>query len=254
MRRLFSAVPALLAFLLATPLAHASACAIDEYIHNGSIMEIQACDSGSISISYTQPRPGIAKQGARPGSLLFDGFEDANGVISGQARLFSARCGVVTYAVTGRRQGNSIILNGTAPIRGQGCHVTRHRQDNLIFALAGAGAGPQVVAPHCPPGFTLSGGQCIVIGAGGAPRPVPVPAPVHQGGDWYAIAGSFRIQGEARTRVNQLGSPWRVLHTSQCPNMTPGYWIATAGGFHKGQAQGYAHSARRFGAYAKRCH
>lgn len=251
MKRLFFAIPALLAFLFAVPPAHASACAIDEYTHNGSLMEIQVCDGGSISISYTQPRPGIAKQGARPGSLLFDGFEGANGVISGKSRLFSSRCGVVTYAVTGGRQGNSIILNGSAPIRGQGCQVTRHRQDNLVFSLVGAGGGPQVVAPQCPPGFVLTGGQCILVGAGGgAPRPVPVP----QGGDWHAIAGSFRVQGEARARVNQLGGPWHVLHTSQCPNMTPGYWIATAGGFHKGQAQGYAHSAKRFGAYAKRCH
>ncbi len=36
-----------------------------------------------------------------------------------------------------------------------------------------ATGGPQVVAPQCPPGFTLSGGQCIRMGAGPGPRPQP---------------------------------------------------------------------------------
>jgi hypothetical protein len=236
--------------------AHASACSTDAYMHNGSLMEVQLCDGGAITISYTRPRPGMAKAGARPGSLLFDGFEGPGGAINGQSRLFSARCGVVTYAVSGSRQGNTIVLNGTAPVRGgAGCGVTRYRQDNLVFTLAGPGAGgPQTVPPQCPPGFYLSRGQCIRAGAGAGPS-VPPPPPPSVGGDWYAIAGSFGSPGQARARVGQLGGAgWYIMNTNQCPNFRNGYWIATAGPFSKGQAQRYAGAASRYSAYVKTCH
>lgn len=255
-RFLFAVVAALMTFAQTAPEARASNCAINQYMHNGSLMEAQICDGGVLTISYIRPRPGMAKQGARNGSLLFDGVEGPGGVITGQSRLFSARCGVVPYAVSGSQQGNSIILNGTAPIRGKGCRVSRYRQDNLVFTLTGAGAGgPQIVSPQCPPGFFLSGGQCIRGNAGGAPRPIPVPAPAPVAGDWYAIAGSFGRQSQAQTRVNQLGGgSWYIMNTRQCPHFRNGYWIATAGPFSKRQAQGFVASARRFGAYAKTCH
>ena len=41
--------------------ARASACSTDAYMHNGSLMEVQICDGGALTISYTQPRPGMAK-------------------------------------------------------------------------------------------------------------------------------------------------------------------------------------------------
>lgn len=251
MSRLLLVFLSIFALAALTQQARASACAIDQYMHNGSVMEIQICDGGTMAISYVQPRPGMARQGARNGSLLFDGVEGPGGVITGNSRLFSARCGVVPYAVSGHRQGNAIVLNGTAPIRGERCRVVRYRQDNLVFSLvgAGAGAGPQVVPAQCPPGFSLSGGQCIRAGAQ-APQPVP------GGGasDWYAIAGSMRTQGQAQSRVNQLGGgAWYIMNTAQCPNFRNGYWIATAGPFSKAQAQSYSASARRYGAYIKTC-
>lgn len=251
MNRLSLAFSAIFALTALTQQARASACAIDQYMHNGSVMEIQICDGGTMTISYVQPRPGMARQGASNGSLLFDGVEGPGGVITGSSRLFSARCGVVPYAVSGRRQGNAIVLNGTAPIRGKRCRVVRYRQDNLVFSLlgAGAGAGPQVVPAQCPPGFSLSGGQCIRAGA-----PVPQPVPGGGAGDWYAIAGSMRTQGQAQSRVNQLGGgAWYIMNTAQCPNFRNGYWIATAGPFSKAQAQSYSASARRYGAYIKTC-
>ncbi len=229
--------------------ASASACTTGQYLHNGSVMDVQTCPGGSITISYVQPRAGMVKAGARGGSLLFDGFEGPGGAITGQSRLFSARCGVVPYAVSGSRQGNTIVLNGTAPIRGKGCQVVRYRQDNLVFTQLAA--GPQVAPPQCPPGFVLSGGQCIRVGAG-APAPIPQPAP--GAGDWYAIAGSMRTQAQAQARVNQLGGgAWYIMNTAQCPNFRNGYWIATAGPFSKGQAQSYSASAKRYGAYIKTC-
>ena len=259
MKRLLSAVAAVFALSALAPQAEASACSVDQYMHNRSVMEIEACDGGTITISYVQPRPGMAKAGARNGSLLFDGFEQPNGVITGNSRLFSARCGVVPYAVSGSRQGNSIVLNGTAPIRGKGCQVVRYRQDNLVFTLIGAGAGagvPQTVQPSCPPGFYFNGSQCLRRNAGPAPIPVPQPVPQPQpggnAGDWYAIAGSFKKRGPAQARVNQLGPGWFVMNTNQCPNFRNGYWIATAGGFAKGTAQLYVNQARK-GAYKKTC-
>ncbi len=236
--------------LLAPSQASASACAVDDYDHNGSRMELQVCDGGGITISYLNPRSGLIPHGVRNGTLLFDGTEQANGVISGQSRLFNKRCGVITYAVVGSRQGNSIVLRGSAPVRDRNCQISRHRQDTLVFSLlAAAPPPPAAPQPTCPPGFRFSGGQCVRIGS--APRPAPQPAP--GAGDWHAIAGSFRTQQQALARANQLGGSWYVMNTADCPNFRNGYWIATAGPFGKRQAQSHAAAARRHGAYVKTC-
>ena len=230
------------------PPALASACAVDDYDHNGSTMQLQVCDGGGITISYTAPRSGLIPHGVRDGTLLFDGTEQPNGAIRGQARLFNRHCGVITYSVTGSRQGDSIVLRGNAPVRNKNCRITRHRPDTLVFTLLAASPpGPQ---PTCPPGFVFSNGQCVR--GGGAPGPGPGPGPA--AGDWHAIAGSFRSQNQAQARANQLGGGWYVMNTAQCPNFRNGYWIATAGPFAKGQAQAYAAAARRHGAYVKTCH
>lgn len=247
MKRVLTAMPIVCALGFCAFEARAGACSVDRYMHNGSVMEVQSCDGGRLTISYTQPRPGMANAGARPGSLLFDGSEGPGGVINGQSRLFSAPCGVVPYAVSGSRQGNTIVLNGTAPIRGNGCQIVRYRQDNLVFTPASGDAPGPKPTPQCPPGFVFQGGQCLRVGSG--PQPGP------GGGDWHAIAGSFGAPAQAQSRVAQLGGgAWRIMNTAQCPNFRNGYWIATAGPFSKGQAQGYAGSASRFGAYVKTCH
>lgn len=249
-RRLFSVAGALVLWASASA-AHASSCSMDQFMHNGSVMDVQVCDGGQMTISYSRPRPGMVQQGAQSGTLLFDGFEQPGGFISGQSRLFSARCGAVAYAVSGSRQGNNIVLNGTAPIRGQGCQVVRHRQDNLVFSLLGAPAPAPNPVPGCPPGFVFANGQCIRAGAAPAPAPAPSPA----AGDWHAIAGSFQTQNQAQSRVAQLGGgAWYIMNTAQCPNFRNGFWIATAGPMSKGQAQGFAAGANRFGAYVKTCH
>ncbi|MDA7949339.1 MAG: hypothetical protein MPJ78_17905 [Hyphomicrobiaceae bacterium] len=231
-----------LSLLAAAPDARASACANDQYLHNGSIMDVQICDGGRLAISYSQPRAGIAKAGAQSGSLLFDGVEGAGGAISGQSRLFSARCGVVSYPVSGSRQGNMIVLRGTAPVRGRRCQVVRYRQDNLVFSPLATAPAP---TPQCPPGYSFINGQCIRSGAGPAPGP--------GGGGWYAIAGSFANRAEAQTRAARLGNGWFIMNTTQCSNFRNGFWIATAGPLPRGQAQALASTARRFGAYAKSC-
>lgn len=277
MARFLFLIVAVLALGLSSPQADASACAVDQYLHNRSVMEVQVCDPGSVTISYVRPRQGLIPHGVRNGTLLFDGIQQANGVITGQARIFNSRCGAITYSVSGSNQGGSIVLNGSAPVRNKNCNVTRHRSDRLVFTLQGAGpvpgpgGGPPVVTPSCPPGYVLSGGQCVRAAApapscppgfvfsqgqcvlAGAPAPAPPPAPAPSAGDWYAIAGSFKARSQAQARVNQLGPGWFVMNTSQCPNFRNGYWIATAGGFGKQTAQLYVNQARR-GAYRKTCH
>jgi hypothetical protein len=244
MGRFFSALAALFALWTWTSQAHASNCAVDEYMHNNSLMEMQECDN-SISISYIRPRPGMAKQGARDGSLLFDGREN-NGTVTGTARLFSARCGVITYSVTGYWQGDNLILDGSAPIRGNGCRITRHRNDHLVFTPTAGGGGvrpPQTAQPSCPYGYYFDNRsrQCIKQNAGPAPS----------GGDWYAIAISTTSQSEARRKADSLGFGWNVMNTRDCPNFRNGYWIATAGPLSKREAQAYASASR--GAYVKTC-
>ncbi len=251
MKRFLFALSAMFAFWSFTPQAHASACANDRYMHNGSVMEVQICDGGSLTISYAQPRPGMAKAGARPGSLLFNGVIGTNGVITGQSRLFSARCGVIAYDVTGNQQGgDTYVMNGSAPIRGKGCQVVRYRNDHLVFTpdAGGGGGGPQTVQPSCPNGFYFDGSQCIRQNAG----PAPQPSPGGGAGDWHAIAISTTSQSEAQRKANALGAGWYVMNTNQCPHFRNGYWIATAGPTSKGTAQSYANASR--GAYIKTCY
>lgn len=226
----------------------ASNCAIDQYDHNGSLMEMQVCDGGGMSISYLRPRQGLVAVGVLSGTLLFDGVEHAGGAISGQARRFSKTCGPITYPVTGQTHGTTIILRGNAPVVDGRCRITGYRLDKLLFTLQGAAAppppsaGPAVVAPTCPPGFVLSQGVCVSSSAGAAPA----------GGDWYAIAGTFGSQGEAQVRAIQFGAGWFAMNTNTCPNMTNGYWIAAAGPFDKATAQLYVNQSRH--GYLKTCH
>jgi hypothetical protein len=246
-RRLFLVAASLALGIGASPVA-ASNCAVDEYDHNGSLMELQVCDGGGMSISYTRPRRGLLGVGVTSGTLLFNGVEQAGGAISGQARRFDKTCGPVLYPVTGHNHGGSIILRGNAPKLDGSCRVIGYRADKLLFTLQGAvsppppAGGPVVVAPTCPPGFVLSQGVCVSGNAGPAPS----------GGDWYAIAGSFRSQGEAQARANQYGPGWISLNTNTCPNLTNGYWIAAAGPFDKATAQLYVNQSGS--GYLKTCH
>ena len=233
-------------------------------------MEVQMCDGGAVTISYSRPRRGMIAEGARSGTLLFEGVQQANGTISGRALLFSSRCGAIAYQVSGSNQGNSIVMTGSAPVRNKSCQVTRHRTDRLVFTLQGASSspgGPQVVAPSCPVGFVLSGGQCVRSASPAPSCPagfvfsgnqcvragVSAPAPAPAGDDWHAIGGSFKSRGDAQARANQLGGGWYIMNTSQCPNFRNGYWIATAGPTTKRQAQSFAASASQHGAYVKTC-
>jgi hypothetical protein len=128
-----AAAVALMVSVLAQP-ASASNCALDFYNHNGSRMEVTMCDNG-IWIHYDNPRQGMRNQGVQPGELLVDGTWAGQNGISGTARVFKRGCGAATYPVSGSVQGNRIVLVGQAPVRGNGCQITRYRDDRLVFDL-----------------------------------------------------------------------------------------------------------------------
>ena len=56
--------------LIAITASVATACDTAPYSHNGSRMEVHACD-GRLVISYDIPRSGLVKAGVRPGTILF---------------------------------------------------------------------------------------------------------------------------------------------------------------------------------------
>ncbi|MFD0986922.1 hypothetical protein [Methyloligella solikamskensis] len=202
--------------------ALASDCARDLYDHNGSLMEIEFCDGGSVVIEYVEPRPGLQKAGVESGTVLFKGSQAGDGKVSGKATIFDRKCGALTYPVAGEAVGDALILNGAAPVRGADCKVKRYREDELAFAWKGA----EVQEPPA--------------GAGSG------------NGDWYAIAAASRNRAEAQAKANRLGSGWFVMKTDRCPNFTKGLWIATAGPHDKVEAEAYAGGPSS--AYIKRCH
>jgi hypothetical protein len=217
MNRFILMVLALASFSLFGPSAFASDCAVDSYDHNGSTMEVQQCD-GDLFISYSAPRSGLAKIGVIPGTLLFEGNLRPGNRVSGQARLFSAKCGEITYDVSGTTSGNSIVLSGSAPKRNSSCRVISYSTDKLLFTL-NIGATPAA-------------------------------------DDWYVIAGSFRSTAAAQRVVDRLNAgraDWFIKNTRDCPNFTNGYSIATIGPMSKALATEWKDWTGQPDAYIKTC-
>jgi hypothetical protein len=104
--------------------------------HNGSLVYLEVDGSGR-RFYYQQPRPGMAKAGARPGTLLFDG-QSIGGNYFGTAYIFNRQCGFFPYSVQGRilDDGSRIKMIGQAPRVDQQCNVTGYLEDTLEFKLA----------------------------------------------------------------------------------------------------------------------
>lgn len=111
--------------------------------HNRSAIKV--CMYGnSVTITYTLPRPGMWRAGARPGMVLFSGQRFGNRV-TGTAYLFRNGCRKAGYGVSGYlgylEDGFRIRVNGQAPIRVRGgCAVIGYRfnhNSNLVYT-----AGP----------------------------------------------------------------------------------------------------------------
>ncbi|MCE1236450.1 MAG: hypothetical protein LWW93_08840 [Hyphomicrobiales bacterium] len=89
------------------------------YDHNGSTMAVSFADG---VIVYSDPRAGLAGM-VRPGDVVFRGKMREEGRIVGTAYVFKRGCAPAPYAVEGREANQTIVLTGSAPIRGKGCEI-----------------------------------------------------------------------------------------------------------------------------------
>ncbi|MCH9807610.1 MAG: hypothetical protein K0U74_07760 [Alphaproteobacteria bacterium] len=105
--------------------------------HNGSVMRLEA-DGNMRSFVYDEPRPGMVRQGARPGDVVFEG-ERSGMTYSGTAYIYSKRCGRVPYPVSGNVAADqqAVLLEGQAPRLNRNCQVNSYRRDRLSFELIG---------------------------------------------------------------------------------------------------------------------
>ena len=97
------------------------------WLHNGSTMILHnrpRNDGGSdVTIVYDVPKPDLIRAGIRQGAVLFEG-RLVDGVLSGNARLTSSRCGAIKYDVEGRfLAGRAFRLAGPAPRRDNDCSI-----------------------------------------------------------------------------------------------------------------------------------
>ena len=105
--------------------------------HNGSTMKLVA-DGASRRFYYESPRQGMRAQGVTSGTLLFEGTKSGD-AYSCTAYIFSGRCGKLAYQVSGlvaTDQGR-VVMRGQAPRLGNGCQVTGHKDDILVFDYLG---------------------------------------------------------------------------------------------------------------------
>ncbi len=133
--------------------------------HNGS--EVGLFPSGNDRIfRYTKPRVGLEEVGVTPGTVLFVGRRSVD-TYSGQAYVFSSRCGPQAYFVSGTvsEDQRTVTLLGDAPTRYDAwCRATATRPDTLVFtfieppeppagiaAAPSAGPSPPVIGAPPPP-------------------------------------------------------------------------------------------------------
>jgi len=103
--------------------------------HNGSIVHLEV-NQDQRRFFYDKPRPGMAKVGVKPGTLLFDGQSHAN-AYTGTTYIFNPRCGRVPYRVSGPilDDGRRVVVRGNAPHVDGNCRVSRYAPDTLEFKL-----------------------------------------------------------------------------------------------------------------------
>lgn len=119
-------------FLARQTPVRASDCVMDEYNHNGSMMEIFFCDTG-VNIAYDRPRTALHKIGVKAGTILFVGSAAQNGLISGEAKSYTRGCKPLAFPVSGRLKDDRLVLAGHAPVRRRNCEIKRYRKDTLVF-------------------------------------------------------------------------------------------------------------------------
>ncbi len=117
--------------------ATASTAASILWNHNGSLMRLIA-DGVTRTMVYEEPRDGMAKAGARQGSVVFEGTRTGNSY-SGTAYIFAKGCKPRGYQVSGEiAEGERrITLHGLAPRLTSTCKLMGTKEDTLVFDLQG---------------------------------------------------------------------------------------------------------------------
>lgn len=103
--------------------------------HNDSVVSL--ADNGNTRIFfYEKPRSGMLDAGVRKGTMLFKGqFSHGRMSYSGEAYLFSKKCGPVAYKVEGKVSPDyrTVELRGDRPVRDASCRRTGTRPEKLLF-------------------------------------------------------------------------------------------------------------------------
>lgn len=101
--------------------------------HNGSTLTMIA-DGDDRRLLYTEPRAGLTANGVEPGTLLFGGRMEGTSLV-GRARIFTKRCGELSYAVRGAFEngGARLVLTGKVPRVDEACRPGRWADDRLVF-------------------------------------------------------------------------------------------------------------------------
>jgi hypothetical protein len=131
-----------LATIVSTILLTVATARAQNYLHNGSVMEITR-QGAEMYIKYEQPRKDLVALGFQPGGLLFEGgIGKKTGDIGGTAYLFHRKCGSFPYSVAGSFSNGMtiLILKGLSPIvDSKTCHVTKYTSAgpnaNLKFTI-----------------------------------------------------------------------------------------------------------------------
>ena len=131
-------------FALAFTLPQAANAESGVCTHNGSTMNVSVHAGGGptkVLITYIRPRRTIADQGAYDGTEFFRGTmaRGRDQTITGNAHIFSAKCGAIPYRVSGEmnRAGTLLTLSGDAPVLDDNCRVRSYRDNSnaeLVFS------------------------------------------------------------------------------------------------------------------------
>ncbi|CAN1557287.1 hypothetical protein MCEGE14_02472 [Burkholderiaceae bacterium] len=104
--------------------------------HNGSKMSVTIIND-VLNIHYIEPRKAMMDAGARMNTLLLNGKVTGD-IVTGTARIFAQKCGILTYSVTGSITSDhqQILVVGMAPVvNRQTCEVTKMIPDPLLFNI-----------------------------------------------------------------------------------------------------------------------
>jgi hypothetical protein len=126
--------------------------------HNGSILKLVSAGVQR-RLVYVAPREGLLRVGIEPGTVLFTGIRDG-GVYRGISHRFSAKCGAISFDVTGSIENGEkrIVLQGLAPIVGNNCSIQHYVPANDVFDYSSATGRYRVIDHQWPDQLNIRAG------------------------------------------------------------------------------------------------